>query len=115
MVIKRSQLQELLRGLVKNVLTELGSMGASVQLLNDPVGIDSTLAAADATNTPTASAKASDIAKAERDQRKSTQLKLRDTQKSEKLAKDKHKAEDKQFRLNKIAFRKAESDLKRSI
>lgn len=104
--MKQSQLKELVRVIVKETMDSMGS-------LTDPTTMGTALAATDVAAAPTASAQAA--AKAERDMRKSTQAKLRATQKAEKLDTDKHKAEDKQFKIKKKAYNKQVRDLKLSL
>lgn len=106
--MKRSQLKELVQVIVKETMDSMGS-------LTDPTTMGTALAATDVAAAPTASAQAAAKAKAERDMRKSTQAKLRATQKAEKLDNDKHKAEDKQFKIKKKAYNKQVRDLKMSL
>lgn len=105
--MKKSQLNELVKCLVREVMSSLD--------MSSPLEADVALASADAMTSPTASADAAARAKMERDTRKNSQLKLRSIQKAEKLDKDKHKAEDKQWKIKQRAYRKQQSDLKRGL
>lgn len=107
-MIKKSQLQELVRSIVKETIDTMSSM-------TDPTAMGTALAATDVASAPTASAQAAAKAKAEREQRKASQMKLRALQKAQKLDTDKHKAEDKQFKIKKKAYGKQERDLKMSL
>ena len=106
--MKRSQLKELVQSIVNETMDAMSSMA-------DPTAMGATMAATDVAAAPTASAQAASQAKMERDMRKATQTKLKATQKAEKLDVDKHKAEDKQFKLKKMGYKKATNDLKRSL
>lgn len=105
--MRKSQFNKLIKCLVREVVSSLD--------MTSPSDADAALAAANVAASPTASADAATKAKMQRDVRKNSQLKLRAIQKSEKLEKDAHKAEDKQWKIKQKAYRKQQSDLKREL
>jgi len=105
--MRKSELKKLVRIIVKETFDALS--------MASPSDVDSTMAATDVAAAPTASASAAEKAKQEREFRKTIQKKLRATQKAKKLDIDKHKAEDKQFKIKKKAYDKTERDLKMSL
>lgn len=107
--MKKRYLAELVRHVVKEVMTSLDSS------MTNPMDVNAAMASADAVTAPTASADAAARAKSEREMRKTTQLKLRSLQKAEKLDKDKNRAETKQWKIKQKAYRKQTSDLKRNL
>lgn len=107
-MVRKSQLKEIVRFIVQETLGTMQSISA-------PSDVDATLAATDALTAPTPAASAAEKAKQERELRKATQTKLRATQKAAKLDHDKHRAEDKQWKIKKKAYDKTQRDLKMSL
>ncbi len=108
-MVRKSQLKEIIRYIVRETL------GTMQQSMASPSDIEATMAATDVSTAPSASASAAEKAKIERDRRKAIQKKLRATQKAQKLDADKHKAEDKQWKIKKKAYDKTQRDLKMSL
>ena len=101
MVLKESQLKELLRNIVREVLTELDTVSGTSDMAStgdvptqelDPVAQD----------------------EREREQRKTNRDALQQQQKSFKYQKDKKKAEDRMFKMTKRNAEDKIRDLKRS-
>ena len=105
--MRKSELKQLVRLIVKEAFDAMS--------MSSPSDVDSTMASIDTTIAPTASADAAAKAKQERELRKATQMKLRASQKAKKLDTDKHKAEEKQWKIKKKAYDTAERGLKRGL
>ena len=101
MILKESQLKELLRNIVREVLTEL-----------DTVSGNPDIAFTGDVNSQDIDPLAQD--EREREQRKDNRDTLQQQQKSLKFQKDKKKAEDKMFKMSKRSAEDRIRDLKRS-